>query len=521
VNALIDNILNWPTKKKISALILIGGVIVSLLLIFSWAQRPTYQILFSNVSEADSGMIIQKLKEQKVPYQVEGTGILVPSDKVYELRLQLAAQGLPQGGGIGFEIFDKTNFGTSDFVQKLNYRRAVQGELSRTIQALSEIETCRVHLAVPEPSLFVEKEAKPSASILVKLKPGRSLSQSQVQGIVHLVSSSVEGLSPEEVTVVDNRGGMLTKPAAEGGSGDLNNTQLELQRSYEKEIESRVVNILEPITGKNKVRAKAFASLDFTKVEKTEEKYDPNGQVARSEQKNTEKSVGASTSGGVPGTASNLPNKKAATPATTGATAQKQSEVTNYEISKVVSRVVGPGLELKRVSVAVVVDGSYAAVQGSKTKKYNPRTADEIKRYEDLVKNAVGFSQDRGDEIRVVNMPFETATQEDLPETSRDYWPILLSAARYAGPMIAFILVFMFVLKPLTRQLLSAPAPAGGRSLGQVPTQALPQTVSEIEKKLEAPPQPKALTMADDVRDWAKKNPDQAASLIKSWTEES
>lgn len=517
MNAFLETISSWPTKKKIGALILIGGTVISLLLIFSWAQRPTYQILFSNVGEADSGMIIQKLKELKVPYQVEGAGILVPSDKVYELRLQLAAQGLPQGGGVGFEIFDKTNFGTSDFVQKLNYRRAIQGELSRTIQSLSEIETCRVHLAVPERSLFVEKESKPSASIMVKLKPGRTLAQNQVQGIVHLVSSSVEGLSPEEVTVIDNRGGMLTRPAQDG-AGNLNNSQLELQRTYEKEIESRVVNILEPITGKNKVRAKVFAALDFTKMEKTEEKYDPNSQVVRSEQKNQEKSTGA-TPGGVPGTSSNLPNKKPAAIAGSGAAAQKQSEVTNYEISKVVSRVVSPGLEMKRVSVAVVVDGSYAAVQGSKTKKYTPRPADEMKRYEDLVKNAVGFSQERGDEVRVVNMPFETAPQEDLTEPSRDYWPILLSAARFAGPIIAFLLIFMFVLKPLTKQLLSAPVVVG-RSLAQISPQSLPQSVSEFEKRLEAPNQPKAITMADDVRDWAKKNPDRAASLIKSWTEE-
>jgi flagellar M-ring protein FliF len=517
VNGIIENIANWPTKKKISALILIGGTIISFLLVFSWAQRPTYQTLFSNVGEADSGMIIQKLKDMKVPYQVEGTGIMVPSDKVYELRLQLAAQGLPQGGGVGFEIFDKTNFGTSDFVQKLNFRRAIQGELSRTIQSLSEIESCRVHLAVPERSVFVEKESKPSASVMVKLKPGRTLAQNQVQGIVHLVSSSVEGLSPEEVTVIDNRGGMLTRPTQDG-SANLNNNQLELQRSYEKEIESRVVNILEPITGRNRVRAKVFALLDFTKTEKTEEKFDPNGQVARSEQKNQEKSLGA-TPGGVPGSASNLPNKKPAAIGGTGSSTQKDSEVTNYEISKVVSRVVSPGLEMKKVSVAVVVDGSYAAAQGSKTKKYTPRTADELKRYEDLVKNAVGFSQERGDEVRVVNMPFETAPQEEMGEPSRDYWPILLSVARYAGPMVAFLLIFLFVLKPLTKQLLVPSVPAG-RALAQMPQQSLPQPATESEKMLEAPNQPKALTMAEDVRDWAKKNPDRAASLIKSWTEE-
>jgi flagellar M-ring protein FliF len=353
---------------------------------------------------------------------------------------------------------------------------------------------------------------------MVKLKPGRTLSQSQVQGIVHLISSSVEGLSPQEVTVIDNRGGLLTRPT-QGVSGELNNNQLELQRSFEKEIESRVVNILEPITGKDKIKARAFATLDFTRTEKTEEKYDPNGQVVRSEQKNQEKSTAGSLPSGVPGTTSNLPNKKSSAVASTGSTLQKQSEVVNYEVSKMVSRVISPLQELKRLSVAVVVDGSYGTVPGSKTKKYVPRTAEEMKRYEDLAKNAVGFSQERGDEVRVVNMPFEISPQEDYAEKDRDYWPIILSAARYAGPLIAFLLIFLFVLKPLTKQLLTPSLPQG-----QVASLALPQTVSEIENRLEAPKPksaPKALTMGDDVRHWATENPDQAASLIKSWTEES
>lgn len=509
---LIETITNWPIKKKISLLVLIGVGVASLIFVFSWSQKSNYQILFSNISEADSGQIIQKLKELKVPYQVAGGGILVPVEKVYEARLQLAAQGLPQGGGIGFEIFDKTNFGTSDFVQKLNYRRALQGELSRTIQALPEIESCRVHLAVPEKNLFMERESKPSASVMVKLRPGRALSQNQVQGIVHLISSSVEGLMPQGITVIDNQGGMLTRPT-QGDTMQLSNNQLELQRNYEKELESHVVHILEPITGRDKVKAKVFATLDFTRTEKTEEKFDPNGQVVRSEQKNQEKSI-SGLSGGVPGATSNLPNKKPPQTASSGGSVQKQNEVVNYELSKTVSRVIGPSQELKKISVAVVVDGSYAIPQGSKIKKYTARTEEEIKRYEDLVKKAVGFSQERGDEVRVVNMPFEVASMEDLPEPARDYWPILLSGARYAGPVLAFLLIFLFILKPLTRVLLVPSTPdSRGRSL------ALPQTVAEIERRMDSP-KPKALTMEEDVRDWAKKNPDQAASLIKGWTEE-
>ncbi len=509
---LIETIKNWPIKKKISLLVLVGITLTSLILLFSWSQKSNYQALFSNISDGDSGLMIQKLKELKVPYKVEGGGILVPAEKVYELRLQLAAQGLPQGGGIGFEIFDKTNFGTSDFVQKLNYRRALQGELSRTIQSLSEIESCRVHLAVPEKSIFMEKESKPSASVMVKLKAGRNLSQNQVQGVVHLVSSSVEGLTPQDVTVIDHRGGMLTRSNQEENA-QLNNNQLDLQRNYEKEIENRVVNILEPIAGKEKVKARASATLDFTRTEKTEEKYDPNGQVVRSEQKNQEKSVSGQT-GGVPGTTSNLPNKKPAQTTSSAGNTQKLSEVTNYEISKVTSRVISPSQELKRISVAVVVDGSYTAGQGGKNKKYTPRTDEEMKHYEDLVKKAVGFSSDRGDEVRVVNMPFDAGTLEELPESKREYWPIIFSVSRYIAPLLAFLLVFIFILKPLTRGLLS---PSGGNS--RRPDLALPQTVAEIEKRIDAP-QRKAITMEEDVRVWAKKNPDQAANLIKGWAEE-
>jgi len=513
---LIETISSWPMKKKISLLILVGGAIASLVFMFSWAQKPDLQILYSNISEVDSGLMIQKLKELKVPYKVEGGGIYVPADKVYELRLQLAAQGLPQGGGIGFEIFDKTNFGTSDFVQKLNFRRALQGELSRTIQSLAEIESCRVHLAVPEKNLFVEKESKPSASVMVKLKTGRSLTPNQVQGIVHLVSSSVEGLGPQEVTVIDNRGGMLTRPVQEDHV-QLSNNQLELQRSYEKEIENSVIKILEPVVGKDKVRAKAFATLDFTRTEKTEEKFDPNSQVVRSEQKNNEKSVSPSTmNSGVPGTPSNLPNKKPVPVASsTGGSTQKQSEVVNYEVSKVVSRVISPSQELKRLSMAIVVDGTYTLPQGSKVKKYTARTDEELKRFEELVKKAVGFSQDRGDEVRVVNMPFEVVSTEELPEAKRDYWPILLSAARYLGPILAFMLIFLFVFKPLTKELLATVVSQARSSQ----TLALPQAVPEIEKAKEEA-EVKAITMSDDVRNWAKSNPDQAASLIKGWTEE-
>ncbi|HMK49944.1 MAG TPA: flagellar basal-body MS-ring/collar protein FliF, partial [Thermodesulfovibrionales bacterium] len=224
-NQVAENIKALPNAKKGMLLAVIAMTVTAIILLVAWAQRPDYQVLYSNLSEEDAGMIMQKLKDLKIPYKAASGGIMVPADKVYELRIQMASQGLPQGGSVGFELFDKANFTMTDFVQKLNYRRALQGELSRTIKSMSEIDQCRVHLAVPEKSLFAKEDDRPKASVLVKLRAGRSLSQNQIQGIVHLVSSSVEGLSPNDVSLVDQGGEMLTADA----NDSLNMTKDQLE----------------------------------------------------------------------------------------------------------------------------------------------------------------------------------------------------------------------------------------------------------------------------------------------------
>ncbi|NTU42075.1 MAG: flagellar M-ring protein FliF, partial [Nitrospirales bacterium] len=500
---IIENIKNMPLRNKIILLVSVVLAVAVVVFALSWIQKADYQVLYANLSESDAGSVVQKLKELKVPYRIEAGSITVPSDKVYDLRLQLAAQGIPQGGGIGFELFDKTDFGTTDFVQKLNYRRALQGELGRTIMALSEVEQCRVHLAIPEKSLFVQEGNSPSASVLVKLRPGRTLSQGQIQGIVHLVSSSIEGLNPRAVTVVDSHGEMLTRPADSDMAG-LSSSQLEFQRSYEKEMESRILGILEPVVGKNKVRAKVTAALDFTKTEKTEEKYDPDSQVVRSEQKNIERSASGG-SGGIAGVGSNLPGKGGQTSSSQSGS-QKQHETINYEISKVVSHSVNSAGELKRLSVAVIVDGAYIGREGAKERKYAPRSEDDIRRYEELVKNAVGFTSARGDEVRVVNMPFESLPQEEAGEEQTSYMPIILTALKYAVPVLALLLFFLFVIRPLIGAVASAPFPLAQTTGTASGNMSFPQRVGEIEKSLET----KALPLQPDVIEWAKKNPEQA-----------
>ncbi len=502
---IIQKINSWPLKKKAILLSVIVLSITSMILFFAWHQKADYHVLYSNLSEEDLGQIIQKLKEKKVPYKVTAGGIMVPSDKVYDIRLELASQGLPQGGGVGFELFDKTSFAMTDFVQKLNYRRALQGELSRTIAALTEVEQCRVHLVVPEKSLFARDENRPKASILIKLKQGRRLSQAQVQGIVHLVSSSVEGLDPKDVVVVDDKGEMLTSSADDAIGMTVN--QMEYQRSVERDLESRIISILEPVVGKDKVKAKVAVSLDFTRIEKTEERYDPDGQVIRSEQRNIEKSISGLT-GGVPGVSSNLPNNRTATTSLSQGQSEKRSETINYEISKVISRTVKSPGNIKRISVVALVDGIYTVEQGSKEKKYSPRSEEELKKIEEMVKSAVGFLPDRGDDVRVINMQFETI-QDELPETKTEIIPIITTVLKYLSPIVAVALFFIFILRPLIKTLFQPP------TVPQ-PAISLPKTVAEIEKTMEIE------DMSDRKRviEWAKKNPKEASSLVKEWIEE-
>lgn len=502
---IIETFKNWPVRNKAIFFLILSLVLTSLILTFTWMQKVDFQILYSNLSEEDAGLIIQKLKDMKIPYRTSDGGIMVPSDKVHELRLQLATQGIPQGGGVGFEVFDKTNFAMTDFVQKLNYRRALQGELSRTIRSLSEVEQCRVHISVPERSLFAREEDRPKASVLLKLKQGRRLSEGQVQGIVHLVASSVEGLDPKDVTVVDSKGEMLT--SAGSTVVGLSNSQLEFQRNYEKELEGKIATLLEPVVGKGKARVKVVAAIDFTRTEKTEERYDPDGQVIRSEQRNIEKSLG-SGSGGVPGVGSNLPNKSPSTSSSIKGQSEKKNETINYEISKITSHTVNNPGEIKRLSAVVLVDGTYTGQEGSKEKKYNPRSEEDLKKIEEMVKRAIGFNQERGDDVKVVNMPFETVSEEELPAPKKEIWPVIITAAKYAVPLIGIILIFLLIIRPLMKTLTSTvkvPQPM-----------ALPKTVAEIERSMQIPER----TAKDTVVEWAKKNPQEAAGLIKSWIEE-
>ncbi|HXW69347.1 MAG TPA: flagellar basal-body MS-ring/collar protein FliF, partial [Dissulfurispiraceae bacterium] len=482
--------------------------------IMIWSERVDYQVLYSNLTQEDAGQVINKLKEMKVSYKVDGNAIYVPSSKVYELRLELASQGVPQGGGVGFEIFDKSQLGVTEFVQRLNYMRALQGEIARTIRQLAEVDQARVHIAIPERTIFTEREEKPTASIVLKLKAGRVLSQGQIGGIVHLVSSSVEGLSPDQVTVIDNMGNMLSKPS----DGDViaDAKQRDYQKSVDKDYETKLASMLEGIVGKGKAIVRASAKIDYSQVEKTEESFDPDTIAMRSVQRNQEKSGGAST-GGIPGALSNQPGQQAAVVSSSPNSSQKQSENINYEVSRSVSKIIQPRGEIKSISVAVLVDGTYKKEKDKQV--YQARSEAELKKYDELIKAAIGFNKERGDQVIVENVPFETVPEE-VEKT--DYLRVVLSVLKYMVPIVLIILIILFVLKPVIETLKAAPHARGlpgefspSAGVAGVGGAGGPGVVGEEDIEV-----PSAAVMKARVTEVVKKDPRKAATILKEWLSE-
>ena len=439
------------SSKKASVLAAVIVSVIGIMILVHVTGSTDYRVLFSNLSSEDAGSIVSKLKEKKIPYQLSDSGnsVMVPSDKVSELRLELASSGLPQGGGVGFEIFDNKSLGVTEFVQQLNYQRALQGELSRTINCLDEIQHSRVHIVIPKKSLFAEDQTKPTASVILKLKSGRSLKPAQIDGIVHLVASSVEGLNPGDVMVVDGSGKVLSKMQDESRLGRLSNSQIEYQHNMEKEMTSRVQTMLEKVVGEGKAVVRISADLDFRVMEKMEEKYDPETPVIRSQQKQNESSGPARQS------SAPAPVTAAATQGGKSETKQEKSdEIINYEISKTVNKTVMPVGEVRKLSIAVLVDGNY--VKNAKgEEEYQPRSKKEITDLEDLVKKSAGFDPKREDQIVVTNIPFKKVDVEDeqvkVPLTERVYqlYPIL----KYVLLMGVLALIVIFFLRPLVKTL--------------------------------------------------------------------
>ncbi|NWF54429.1 MAG: flagellar M-ring protein FliF [Syntrophaceae bacterium] len=537
-NPLLEPISQWigsPARKRNLSIALV--LVLSLFgfgsLIY-WNSKPEYQVLFSNLSTEDAGEMVNKLKEKRIPFQLSsnGTSILVAREQVYDTRLALAAEGLPKGGGVGFEVFDRSNLGATDFVQKLNYQRALQGELSRTIRQIKEVEQARVHIVTPKESLFLEDQKKPSASVLIKTRSGMKLDPGQVEGIVHLVASAVEGLDSGNITVVDTSGKVLFKRNESTLLGQMTTHQLDYQRNIEENLRKKAQGMLEEVLGFNKAIARVSADIDFQQVDITEERFDPNS-VVRSEQKNTEKSSQVSNArtaaGAKPETlppakaleekAKTVPEAKARTvepiPLQSNQS-ERQNEVRNYEISRVNKRIKSPVGIVKKISAAVIVDGTYKEVadaKGKKGREYQARSPEEMKSLEAMVKKAIGFDEARGDQVEVINMPFTwSVAEEDSKPAAAEGWKeyILISYKPLVSLVLAVLFIF-FVVRPLLRR--RGPLP-------QDETSYLPKPSLHPALPPDSSPQAKPLDLKSQTVQLIQENPSRAVGIIKEWISE-
>jgi len=464
-----------PARKKVFSILTVLFTVGSLVALILWTQKTDFEILYTGLSSEDAGEVLGQLRDNKVPYKIGpgGTSIMVPKNQVYEVRMQMASKGFPQTGSMGYELFDQQSIGVTEFVQKINFRRALQGELSRTVNQTKEVKRSRVHLTLPEKSLYLDEQEKPSASVVLTMYSGRALRENQLQGISHLIASSVENLDPNNVIIVDSHGKLLCGGEDESGYGRNNSSQGEIQKTVERRTERKIISMLAGVVGQDKVTAKVSASMDFTQIEQTEETYDPESAAVRSEQRSDEKSKNRKPSAsGVPGVMSNSPDVGQGTgsAAVNSADFNKSQETINYEISRVTKRVVKPTGTISRLTTAVLIDGSYAVEKdddGNEVRKYVPRSDEEMKKYKNLIEQAVGFNEDRGDSIEVVNIQFkELEIEEDtLMERTVNLvdWQ---SAVKFLFMGLLFI-IFLFVgLKPMIRILNKtiSELPAGGRT---------------------------------------------------------
>lgn len=520
-----------------------------------WSRQPDYGVLYTNLSDRDGGAIIASLQQMNIPYKFAGGGgaLLVESSKAPEARLKLAAQGLPKGGTVGFELMDNQKFGTSQFAEQINYQRALEGELARSINSISAVESARVHLALPKPSLFVRDQKKPSASVVLSLHRGRSIDEGQISAIVHLISSSVPELSAKSITVVDQGGNLLS--AANSGTRGLDVSQLKYTQEIEQGYIRRIEAILQPLMGATNVHAQVAAEIDFSVVENTDEKYRPNQEAGsaaiRSQQSSESSQPGMSAAGGVPGALSNQPpvNPVApivtapagqAAPATPGApaslpasvaapaasagTARKDGTI-NYELDRSIRHVQQGAGSVKRLSAAVVVNFR-SAVDGKGKRTAQALTTLELEQVNNLVKEAMGFSAERGDSLNVVNSAFASDTIEvvELPLWKQ---PDNIELAKIGGNYLMLALLALFVwfslLRPLLRKFLE-PAQAGLPAPAKETT-AAPADPEQTRLRVQAQAEgqerqdQRHLENIKYAHEMADKDPQIVAALMKHWME--
>jgi flagellar M-ring protein FliF len=526
--------------QKILIIAIPALIFAGLLALIIGTSHSQYEVLYSRLDQKDAADVATELKKENIPYKVSSKDnlimILVPTEKVYDTRLTLAGQGLPKGNGVGYEIFDEPKWGSTDFTQKVNYKRALEGELQRTIGSLQEIESARVNIVIPEPELFTEKEKPTTASVVLELKPDSSLKREQVRGIVHLVAASVEGLKPENVNVVDNRGNILSGFIAEEqqeNSPDNPDTDtltqqakltlhdMEVQQSYEKDLERKITSMLNKVLGgNNRFAVSVSAELNFDKTENDSETFEPvvDGQgIVRSSQSKKEQFVGdgalpSTVVGGVPGTDTNIPGYQASLANGTNSQYSKEENTTNYEINRTVKHdVVAPGSP-KRVSVGIFVDN------------LQPQQVEAIKT---AVMAAAGLDMNRGDQVEVENMPFDNtqalaSMKENQVETQQNLYMTLGKIGLLVLMAFGILLFLRSILKPKREKQFV-------EEVDEIDEPAMPQvedlisndmSVDDISRAEASVNARRREMVRKEVMEMANKNPENIAQIIKKWLSE-
>ncbi|MFZ6732531.1 flagellar basal-body MS-ring/collar protein FliF [Undibacterium sp. Ji42W] len=472
----LSGIFGLPQTPAMRNIMLSVGAAITIAImvgVWLWSQQPDYKVLFSNFNDRDGGAIVASLQQLNIPYKYSegGNAILVPANQVHDARLKLASQGLPKGGNVGFELMENQKLGISQFLEQVNFQRALEGELARSIQAVSSVQTARVHLAIPKSQVFIRDQQKPTASVLLNLYPSRVLDQQQVSAIIHLVASSVPELSAKNVTIVDQNGNLLSDPTKQMANNSLDPSQLKYVQEYQQNIIKRIESIISPIVGANNVRAEATADIDFSRSEQAAETYKPNSPPEASairSQQTSESYNKAGNPSGIPGALSNQPPVPATAPIVASGAANTQSAASsaglmqkdstmNFEVDKTIRYTQQPMGGVKRLSVAVVINYKTETDKNGKTTT-RPLTDIEKTQITDLTREAMGFNKDRGDTLNVVNSPFASPEKEpivDLPLWKQpDVLQMAKEIAKYIGVAIVLAYLFFGFLKPMLLKMM-------------------------------------------------------------------
>lgn len=519
----IERLKNTWSSVSFSQRMFIGVLATILIAVFIgamvWMGRPEFSLLYANLQPEDANRVVKILEKQQIPFVLEqnGTAIMVPADKVHGLRISIAGENVLTGTGIGFEIFNDVQVGQTDFVQRLNYRRALEGELGRTISQFPGVESARVHLVLPHRSLFIEEQQKPSAAVLLKLTGSRRVEPRDMEALVNLVTMSVEGLDRTRVSVTDNSGKVLFQPEVEGSISGLTQTQFDHKMRTQQNLERRIEELLMPVIGAGKVIARVNADLDFSQRTIRREMFDPDKTVVRSENRNEESTQGRATiGGGVPD-----PNFRGDNPAgnMSDQNSSRESRTINFEINKEEQNIVSNSGDISRISVAVIVDGMYEKnAEGQMV--FTPRSAEEMERIRQLVASAVGFDSVRGDTLEVSSIAFEGVDVADATPVSA---VIMDYAMRFGKPFLNALLVFLFLIMVVRPVVLALIRPkVEGRMIEEL--EGLPQTDDRLALAEDTEDAVTATAMLDKIEDikvhalhLSEQNMDQALGIIKRW----